>query len=109
MKKLGLSKVHLFNKFGNKIGIMLILFALIPSAFFVIYITNAIQKSSEQNEAQVSTLIESLNQDYSDQINEYNYLIQEQLNQYNDYLTDQIKNIEAQFSEQLEKKLYRFF
>ncbi|PNS00673.1 hypothetical protein X927_02730, partial [Petrotoga mexicana DSM 14811] len=103
MKKFDLSKVHWFNKFGNKIGIMLILFALIPSVFFVIYITNAIQKNSEQNEAQVSALIESLNNDYSDQINEYNSLIQEQLNQYNDYLTNQIKNIEAQFSEQLEK------
>jgi len=103
MEKSRLSKVRWSQKFGNKIGIMLILFALIPSIFLVIYITNATQKNSKKNEEQVVTLIESINQDYLNQINEYNSLIQNQLNQYNDYLSNQITNIEEQFSVMLEK------
>ncbi|RAO98674.1 hypothetical protein PW5551_08700, partial [Petrotoga sp. 9PW.55.5.1] len=102
-------KIPWFKRFGNKIGLLLIVFALIPSIFLVSYITISIQNRSEENEQKITELIDNLTQDYLNQIIEFNFLVQEQLNQYNEYLDGQIKYLESELTTQIEENYTNSF
>ena len=94
-----------FNKFSNKISIILLVLGLLPCIFLVIYITLSIQNKTLENEANISYVVEDLNNEYLKQINEYNDAVQEQLNSYNNYLKSQITLIEEEVSKQM-KEMY---
>jgi len=98
-------EIKWFNKFSNKISIILLLLGLLPCIFLVIYITLSIQNKTLENESNILYMFEDLNKEYLKQISEYNVAVQEQLNTYNEYLQSQISKIEEEVSNQM-KEMY---
>ncbi|MCP5455079.1 MAG: methyl-accepting chemotaxis protein [Thermotogae bacterium] len=104
-----MKKSRWFNKFGNKIGIYMLLLSLIPALIFVFYFTETVSARSSESEKSISGSINIMKNQYEENISQYNISVKNQIENYNDYISDEISDIESDISAKLENTYVESF
>jgi methyl-accepting chemotaxis protein len=102
-------KVNWFNKISNKIAIIMLLIAVIPTLFIVFYMKTNVDKESIKVQNNLNEKISILEENYEKEFESYNENVIENINDYNLYIVEEIKNIEKDINDKFSNSYQESF